>query len=255
MKYNLNLLMLAGLLIISAPTLWSQTMKAVNVLERSIQYHDPQGKLSTHSLDMKLNQLRPDGSERKTQIWVGLNSPYFASIDQRNDITINMNNLNGQVEFQVGDDKQPSQDKLDELKLNEDRFHLMHNYYRYLWLAPLVLNDPGTTLIEQASLVDFDARQVWQIKVTYDPEVGSDIWYFYFDPNTFAMVGYCFFKDSEETKGEYILLEGEIEQHNVRIPASRKWYIHENDKYLGNDILLDFKLEKNKKKAKKHEFS
>jgi ATP:corrinoid adenosyltransferase len=62
-------------------------------------------------------------------------------------------------------------------------------------------------------------------------------WYFYFDPKTYAMEIYQFFKEGKDS-GEYILLS-ELETINeVKMPKIRAWYYNKDDKYLGTDILL-----------------
>ena len=79
------------------------------------------------------------------------------------------------------------------------------------------------------------------LDVTYDQEVGSDVWRFYFDPETYAMEVYQFFKgeaDGEgKNTGEYILLEGIQMVEGMKIPKTRAWYYNKDDKYLGTDIL------------------
>ena len=158
------------------------------------------------------------------------------------DKTTTMDNRTGEIAFSVDGNQNPSEEDIKAFRLTKERFTMMHNYYRYLWFAPLILHDPGTILANQAESTFFNGVKVWEIKVTYDPEVGSDIWYFYFDQTNFALKGYRFYHDESKQDGEYIILEGEVEREGVKIPASRKWYMHQDDKYLGNDILLDFEL-------------
>lgn len=229
-------------------TAWCQSIDASIVLRKSIQYHDPQGKMNRFLLKMNLKQFRPDGSNRESTIIVGLNSPIFSLEDNRNDDIISMNNFNGDIRFKVNGNESLDNQTLEKYRLSDDRFQLMHNYYRYLWFAPLVLKDPGTHISVKSTLTEFNNQKVWTIKVTYDPDVGSDIWYFYFDEESYKMVGYCFYKDVEETRGEYIHLTGELEKSGLRIPASRKWYMFKDDEYLGTDELVDVALIKDHKK-------
>jgi hypothetical protein len=191
---------------------------------------------------MKMNQIRPDGSNRHTTVILGLHSPYFSATDQGPDQTTTMENLGGEVKFKVNGNEKLNKETLEKFKLTKERFDKMHNYYRYLWFAPLILNDPGTRVKKDASSTFFNGKKVWEIEVTYDPSVGNDIWYFYFDQSSNAMIGYRFYHDKSKSDGEYIILEGEVERDGIRIPASRKWYMHQDDKYLGNDQLLDFDL-------------
>ena len=41
---------------------------------------------------------------------------------------------------------------------------------------------------------NFKGKEYLMLRATYDKEVGSDVWQFYFDPTTYAMEVYQFFK-------------------------------------------------------------
>jgi cellulose biosynthesis protein BcsQ len=104
------------------------------------------------------------------------------------------------------------------------------------------LKDPGTRLSEEVGLRTFKGKEYAVLRVDYDAEVGSDIWYFYFDPHTYAMEVYQFYRSDEngqtkEDTGEYILLSSEEEIGGIRMPKTRAWYYNKDDKYLGTDIL------------------
>ena len=80
------------------------------------------------------------------------------------------------------------------------------------------------------------------LKATYDTSVGSDVWYFYFDPETYAMEVYQFYKtddkgDVKPDSGEYILLADEETVSGIKMPKIRAWYYNKDDKYLGTDTL------------------
>jgi len=113
----------------------------------------------------------------------------------------------------------------------------MRDYYVYLWGLPMKLRDPGTQLggVKSTTFTDQDA---YSLRVTYAPEVGKDVWYFYFDRETAALVGYRFYHDEAKNDGEVIVLEGEYEGHGMRLPESRAWTTHQDDRYLGTDTLL-----------------
>ena len=84
-------------------------------------------------------------------------------------------------------------------------------------------------------------KEYFVLKATYEEAVGSDVWYFYFDTETFAMEVYQFFKGDPlkkgEDTGEYILLTETISLNNIKIPKNRAWYYNKDDTYLGTDIL------------------
>lgn len=74
------------------------------------------------------------------------------------------------------------------------------------------------------------------LKVTYKQNIGKDTWYFYFNPKTFAMEVYQFFKETKDS-GEYILLSGLETINAIKMPKVRAWYYNKDNNYLGTDIL------------------
>ena len=100
------------------------------------------------------------------------------------------------------------------------------------------LKDPGTRISEQVSRRRFKGVEYLVLEVKYDPETGSDTWYFYFDPETYALRMYQFYHNPQANDGEYILLEGETEIEGMRIPLKRSWYTNDREAFLGADILL-----------------
>ncbi len=75
------------------------------------------------------------------------------------------------------------------------------------------------------------------LSVSYDENVGSDVWRFYLDPETFRLVGYRFYHDEAKNDGEYITLEDEYELDDMRLPRVRKWYRNSDGVYVGTDVI------------------
>ena len=113
----------------------------------------------------------------------------------------------------------------------------MKDYYRYLWFLPSTLLDPGTLVDDEVQLVDFFGKKALSVKVTYEENVGQDIWYFYFHPEYYNLIGYRFYHDEAVNDGEYILLDEMTENQQLRLPRHRQWYTHKDEKFLGADIL------------------
>jgi len=124
-----------------------------------------------------------------------------------------------------------------------DRASLYKNYYSYLYGLPMKLKDPGTNLSDTVDKKTYKGKDYLVLKVTYDASVGSDVWYFYFNPKTYAMEIYQFFKTDDNGKektdtGEYILLSEEAVVNGIKMPKVRAWYYNKDDKYLGTDSLI-----------------
>lgn len=207
---------------------------AENLLARSIAHHDPDGVWGTRPLDLEISESRPDGSERTTRLHVDAPAGVF-TLDRRD---------GGQVlEGRIGPDEcfwnlaagDFSSEQVEALSC--ESLERTRDYYLYLWGLPMKLRDPGTRL-GPVTRVRTAAGPVFRLRVTYDPEVGSDVWDFDFDPTTAALVGYRFFHDEAAGDGEWIALDGELAGAGLRLPRTRTWYTHAEDELLGTDRLV-----------------
>jgi hypothetical protein len=111
------------------------------------------------------------------------------------------------------------------------------NYYTYLYGLTMKLKDEGTIIDQKVVKKIFKGKEYLVLKATYSQEVGKDTWYFYFDPKTYAMQAYQFFKVAKDS-GEYILLSGLETINEIKMPKDRAWYYNKDNGYLGTDILI-----------------
>lgn len=215
-------------------TLSAQDLTPQALLEHSINYHDPKGKWGKTPLTLQLRETRPGNPDRFTSIAINLKKGMFQLEQNRNDDQIGIYVNKDECSFSLNGSKDVSEEDRKRLRLQCDRAKSMRNYYTYLWGLPMKLQDEGTILqeVKRTTFMDQDA---YSLKVTYDPEVGKDIWYFYFHPETYALIGYRFYHDEAANDGEYITLEGEAQVNDFRLPKKRNWYTHKEDKFLGAD--------------------
>lgn len=221
---------------------WAQealNISAQEVVEKSIRYHDPQNTWQTGLFQISLQEERPGSSDRITQLkfdnrqssftlsqWRG-EDHFFRHIDEKGCD----NKWNGKTDFTEEERKQ--------LRLDCSHTTSVRNYYLYLLGLPMKLKDQGTQIDPQAWLKDFYGKQLIEVKVTYSPEVGKDVWYFYFHPDTYALSGYRFYHDEQKNDGEYILLHDEATVGSLKLPKRREWYTHQDRLYLGKDEVTE----------------
>ena len=240
MRKILMLLLLSAFL--GMPVYAEEAPAASEVLERSIAYHDPDGLWNRSRFRLEIRETRPDGGERKTRVQFDNSQNAFEILTQREGRVIEglladddcVQTLDGSLEF--------SDEEREKFRLTCERLQWIRDYYTYLWGLPMKLRDPGTRLDPQATAAEYQEQSVWSIRVTYDEAVGSDTWYFYFDKQTFALVGYRFYHNEADNDGEYILLAGEIESDRLKVPARRSWFTHAEDRHLGDDILTEIEI-------------
>lgn len=215
---------------------------ASEVLEQSIAHHDPEDHWGNSRFALGFRETRPDGTERRTKVQFQDTLDSFEILTQRDGARIEgllageecILTLDGSTKF--------SDEDRDKYRLTCDRIRWLRNYYTYLWGLPMKLRDPGTRIDPEVTDAWYQEQKVWSMKVTYEEAVGSDTWYFYFDQQTHALVGYRFFHDEAKGDGEYIVLEGETETEGMRIPTKRSWYVNADGRHLGDDILVEIEV-------------
>jgi len=216
----------------------AQIPSAEEVLKRSIQYHDPANQLYSKDFSFYFDESRPDGSIRKTTVRLAPKKEYFQiEREQSEQYVLTMLHKNN-IQYFIDGKEIMDENTLNALKLDDVRSTRIKNYYLYLWHLPVKLLDAGTLLDSEIMKEEFNGKLCYKLGVRYEEKVGSDRWYFYFDMHSYAMVGYRFYHDESQNDGEYIYLEGEYINDLIRLPKTRKWYTHKEDKYLGTDSLI-----------------
>jgi hypothetical protein len=220
---------------------FSQSISGKELLDKAIQYHDPNGNWERFNSALNVAMETPNSPQRLSNIHINLPEEYFY-IKAKRDTTTTEYTLNKDVcIIALNGETKISAENLKANNLSCDRANMYKNYYTYLYGLPMKLKDPGTNISETVQQKRFKGKEYLVLEAKYDEAVGSDVWYFYFDPTTYAMEIYQFFKGDPNGKGkdtgEYILLTEEVTIQNIKMPKNRAWYYNKDDKYLGTDTL------------------
>mgnify|MGYP003150411801 CR=1 FL=1 len=215
---------------------FSQTITGDELLEKAIQFHDPNGNWNTFKGELFVTMETPNSSLRESKININLPKQYFSVVAKRDTVITEFIVDKNEIRFSLNGDENPSEELKKKFSLNEERANLYKNYYTYLYGLPMKLKDDGTIIHQKVEKRQFKGKEYLVLKATYNQEVGKDTWYFYFNPETFAMEVYQFFKE-EKDSGEYILLSGLETVNDIKMPKNRAWYYNKDNKYLGTDIL------------------
>ncbi|REG89048.1 DUF6503 family protein [Winogradskyella sediminis] len=222
---------------------FSQDLKPQELLEKAISYHDPNGNWLQFKDTFTVEMTMPNAPKRTSVITINLPDEYFSVTATKDTVATTYTLVKDKCQMQYNGvvlDSLKAADK----DMTCDRATLYKNYYSYLYGLPMKLRDPGTNLSDNVEKKRFKGKDYLVLKVTYDDAVGNDVWYFYFNPKTYAMEIYQFFKTDDQGKvkpesGEYILLTGETLLNGIKIPKVRAWYYNKEDKYLGADTLIE----------------
>lgn len=220
---------------------FSQEITSEELLEKAITYHDANDNWNTLKAAFTVEMTTPNASKRTSQIRIDLAREFFSVKATKDTVTTIYSVIKGKCGM-VNNGKDMGSITAKEKNMSCDRARFYKNYYTYLYGLPMKLKDPGTNLSDTIENRTFKGKDYLVLKVTYDEAVGSDVWYFYFNPKTYAMEIYQFFKTDDTGKekpesGEYILLSEEAIVNDIKIPKVRAWYYNKDDKYLGTDTL------------------
>jgi hypothetical protein len=233
-KYYFMLLILAGLTKGTA-----QELTSTQLLDKAIAYHDPNGSWDTFQGKLFITMNTPDSKERLSQVEINLPAQYFKLTASQGGNTIEQTLEKENCTLRLNGSTTISAEDKNTHRISCERAATMKNYYTYLYGLPMKLKDPGTILNPKVQTRVFNGKKYQVLKVSYDEKIGKDVWYFYFDPVTFAMEVYQFFHDESKNDGEYIILSDVESVGSIKMPKTRAWYYNSDGKYLGTDILTN----------------
>ena len=220
----------------------NKPLSGAELLDKAIAYHDPNSNWSSFNSTFSVRMETPDRPDRNSDITINLPEEIFNLVATRDSITTKYFLTKDDCVIGLNDRLHISDSLAKANNLSCDRAKMFKNYYTYLYGLPMKLKDPGTHIDEAVETKNFKGKDYLVLKATYDAAVGKDIWYFYFNPETYAMEVYQFFRQDDNgaqknDTGEYILLSEEMIVQGIKMPKVRAWYYNKDDKYLGADIL------------------
>ncbi len=216
---------------------YSQQLSGPELLAKSIAYHDPNSNWPSFSGAFTLLLDMPDKPDRKSIITLDLPKEYFNVTTTQDGKTSFRELLGSTCKYTNEAGEVTTSTTADE---DCTRTVMYRNYYTYLYGLPMKLTDKGTIIEEEVKKQTFKGKEYLVARVCYDKNVGTDVWQFYFNPETYAMEVYQFFKGEDETTGEYIMLKDLAIVEGIKMPKDRAWYYNKDNAYLGTDkIVID----------------
>ena len=222
--------------VFSTSQFFGQDITGSQLLEKAIEYHDPNGNWETFSGTFNITMKTPTKSDRHSMIRVDLPNEYFNLFATQDKTSYGYILDKEKCQIYYNSNIATEEEKTAN-KLSCERAKMYQNYYTYLYGLPMKLKDAGTIIHEKVALKKFKEKNYLVLKVSYEKEVGEDTWYFYFDPSTYAMEVYQFYHEEEKNDGEFILLSGIEIVNGIKMPKKRAWYYNKGEKYLGTDFL------------------
>ncbi len=220
------------------PALAQENLTPAQLLDRSIAFHDPDGQWADCRFTLVIDMAIPNRPLRSSKVVINNEKGTFELDMLQNDHLLQWMVDGEDSARTMVDFREPTLAQADSLGLTAERARRWRDYYGYLYGLPMKLKDQGVKIDGGVISTTFQEKPVLALKVTYEATVGADTWYFYFNPNTYAMIGYRFYHDEAKNDGEYIVLSGMSIKNGMRIPKDRAWYTNAEDRLLGTDYLV-----------------
>lgn len=216
----------------------AQPLSSSELLEKSIAYHDPQNLWGSYTGIMNVVSSRPGKDDRLSVIALDQPNSRFKIIVSEDGVDRTYEIHGDSCELTFEGRREFSEQVAKKYRLNCEQAKTTRDYYNYLYGLPMKLRDKGVNLDPDVRRKVFKEKEYLVVKATYDESIGTDTWYFYFDPESYAMEAYQFFHDESLGDGEYILLSGMEHVSTMKLPKVRAWYMNKDDRYLGTDTLV-----------------
>ena len=143
--------------IFSTSQFFGQEMTGSQLLEKAIEYHDPNGNWATFSGTFNVTMETPTKSDRHSIISLDLPNEYFqlyASQDKTHiEYILESQKCNINFNGHIATEEEKTANKL-----SCERANMYQNYYTYLYGLPMKLKDTGTIIHEKVALKKFKGR-------------------------------------------------------------------------------------------------
>ena len=212
-------------------------LKAQDVLKKCINFHDPKGNWSNLHQKLYFHAKEPDNDNIREEVLLDNRTTYFCHISRADGKVIEKEILDTTVVARINGDTAISAEDRKKYRLMPRQIRSARNSYVYLYGLPMKLNDRGTILSDTVKIDTFNGKNYLILNVKYEKGVGTDTWFFYIHPTTYALEGYRFNHNRKPNDGEFIICENLIEVGGIRMPKVRLWHENENGKYMATDIL------------------
>lgn len=221
----------------------AQELTGSELLERAIAHHDPNANWAQFKAQFKVQMTTPDKPVRTSAININLPESTFTVRAVRDSFETVYSVRKGTGSIAKTNLRKP-QEVQATTQAEADRAIFMQNYYTYLYGLPMKLKDVGTIVNPVVARKMFKGKEYLVLEVSYSEAVGKDIWFFYFNPTTYAMEVYQFFRTDktgtlDPNSGEYIILSDNAVIQAINMPKKRDWYYNKGDVFLGTDSIIE----------------
>ncbi|MCB0579524.1 MAG: hypothetical protein KDD10_09490 [Phaeodactylibacter sp.] len=212
-------------------------LSAGEVLQRSIQFHDPQDKWPGAALRFVIDEPRIENPERLSEVFLN-NTENTFSINRRYGNTLVTRGIIRDSCYSLVDSVLVNPADTATIRLHRldcERTQGYRAFYKLLNGMPMSLYVPEVQLLPEVVEDSIRGQKALRIAARFTNPVIGEEWFIYFAPGNYQLLGYGY---AAEGAGEILRLDGLVEIAGMKLPRMRHWYNRIDDSYLGSDIYV-----------------
>jgi hypothetical protein len=207
------------------------------IIDKSISAHDPNSYWPRLHQRFSMSIKRDGQANRYFSVLINNAENVFEYALQKGDSVIVQGVKRGQYYSGINGKTDLNDEAKEKYQLTNERTQYLKEVYEYLYGVPMKLKDPGTTIDPAMTEETFNGQQCWVIRVTYDPSMEGETWYFYINQDTYLLAGYRFYFDETKGVGEFIYIDGYDEVNGLKLAKTKKWHWNKDSAHFRTDEL------------------
>jgi len=208
---------------------------AEEILEKSIQFHDPDGKWKSFSGALKLIFTNPTGYTAGTEIIeIDVTSDFYKCTRIQGGIQYVKGIKDGKSFISFNGDSHPTANQIEEFGLNNDQIEQMKDWHFFHFGKMMYLKGIGAELLGEVTKKEFNGRECYQITLNVPEEMvkiqslkGKNI--FHLDASNFELAG---FQNSVGTA----FYNGSLEINGIKTAIVGRYFSPDNNDFFGVDL-------------------
>jgi hypothetical protein len=216
-------------------------IKAREILDKSIQFHDPDGKWASVKLKLKLQEPRVGNPKRYSIVSLDNTTQAFELQRNRDDhVSKHIIDKNGISKTLLDGKADFPEELVKKYRLDPARNTGYKNFNQMMYGLPMVFEGEKMGNIYALKETLFEGREVFAIDIELKTPIIEPIWRLLIAKEDYQLVGLQIFDPFEPEKGEELVFQDLMPLGNMQIPRTRHWIaLNSNKKYLGSDIVLE----------------
>lgn len=212
-------------------------MTAQEVLKKSIAFHDPKGHWASLHQKLYFHAKEKDNDNIREEVLLDNRTTYFCHLSRADGKNIEKEMLDTLAIGRINGDTAMSAEDRKKYRLMPRQIRSARNSYVFLYGLPMKLTDKGTMLNDTVKIDTFNGKKYLVLSIKYEKGIGTDTWFHYINPQTFALEGYRFHHNRQPNDGEFIICQDLIDVEGIKMPKIRLWHENKTGEYMATDIL------------------